>query len=1237
MLVDASLPISSNNVLTHTTSAEQFSTQITDIGSHVVSQQPGDEKNPSGPSASPTPGRQPSKKRNIFQWIADIFKKLFGWGSSRPTFLNQPPTVSLTASSSTVTLAGACPEGQKLSESCTPTSPVVQLSAQAKSPTGDTPLYTYSTDGGRVTGDGPHATLDLTGAAPGRYKVTVENDYGHGLVASSSTTVAVSSCDCLVAPTPTPAPTPPPCPTVTVSCPDTGTPGTLVTFTANVSGGNLAVTASYDWTVSAGRITSGQGTSSITVDTTGLPGNSTVAATVTVGGYAANCNVSSSCTTSFPSRPVARKVDEFGNITFDDEKARLENFAIELRNDPTSQGYLICYGGRYGKAGDADKRCARAKGYLAAQGIDSSRLVMFDGGYRDNETVELWKVPQGAPPPPASPTIDHPETRPTPATSPTPGESPSQTPLTPTTPTPAPTPKNKVLEDYVSAVLPSWLSVDRPSGTARFRYELLEANTLTINANINGNQEYRGPLNANVNSLSPPPPLSKRYGRSVPYATVRMISDSDSLVITPRDDATKPVALHNEGEYKQWQWELALKGFSLQTVDCTITMHVEWRDPDTGEIRHEEQEPDLHFTVWILPLKVRLLGYGSTTGIFLGFGFVGLGRMRRLAPLAVPPSQENTGEVEYKHINAWVEEREEDPGLPLVVGESYTLSFQVGREISGNVLAGGDTRVAKTDIPEEGLDTQWVVISKTVRIETAPDRPSVVAAQPPGSDAWEARFSLHIPREGESERRSLHITPLIADSPEVEVYVYVAGSLYRQFSAVLNARLNEPGPPKTVAVQVEGDVIHARAEEMLNPLAGGTWQEPPGKIEITVAASGMVIVSGTVGGDVIDMSSTWGGEPTSLAGLMKDLKEALEKFREVWEGYLNNIDASELEETLRQMSSGTGDLISTRAADGSYEDAWSEVAASDELSQLAYYGRRLYDRLFPRDSDLRNYLDALEPGSVFKVTWIKAANVGWLPHVPWGLLYHAEPPAPGQPVEATEFFGLRYRIQYIKYGSRPKARELGELDEAYRGCLLYWGTGDAVGEEAEWQRARWPSPPTQLVLVPGDAADQKTALLGYLTNPHPSPMRFLYIYCHCDPGDGEKPVLRFGGTRAKSDVVELTDIYPRRSPDQPLVFVNACSSGTAGAYIANELESYFFESDYRAYIGTEGKVPARMASRFAYVFGQFFFGKVSESPMAAGEAFYQARQFLWNRYRNIGGLFYSYVNRSEYVWTRRRT
>ena len=38
-------------------------------------------------------------------------------------------------------------------------------------------------------------------------------------------------------------------------------------------------------------------------------------------------------------RSDAMKFDEYGNIKFNDEKARLDNYAIQLQNEPGAQGY----------------------------------------------------------------------------------------------------------------------------------------------------------------------------------------------------------------------------------------------------------------------------------------------------------------------------------------------------------------------------------------------------------------------------------------------------------------------------------------------------------------------------------------------------------------------------------------------------------------------------------------------------------------------------------------------------------------------------------------------------------------------------------------------------------------------------------------------------------------------------------------------------------------------------------
>jgi hypothetical protein len=86
--------------------------------------------------------------------------------------------------------------------------------------------------------------------------------------------------------------------------------------------------------------------------------------------------------------------DQYGNISFGDEKARLDNFAIRMTGSPTLRGIIIAYGGRRGRIAEAKKRAERAKNYLVkVRGIEPWRIVAGDGGYREDLTVELFLRP----------------------------------------------------------------------------------------------------------------------------------------------------------------------------------------------------------------------------------------------------------------------------------------------------------------------------------------------------------------------------------------------------------------------------------------------------------------------------------------------------------------------------------------------------------------------------------------------------------------------------------------------------------------------------------------------------------------------------------------------------------------------------------------------------------------------------------------------------------------------------
>ena len=291
-----------------------------------------------------------------------------------------PLSLGLTADSAVVS---ACAVGDQR--------PQVRLNALASSPGGNPLRYRWSTDSGRISGDGSIVTWDLSGLAPGYYKAYVEVETG----SESGECQAFSSTRVLINPCP---PVRPVCPNVAIICPDNVAVDQPLTFSSNVSSVSSGVPPIYNWTVSAGRILEGQGTSSIRVDTTGLAGQ-TVRTTLSVGGYTNDC--SANCTVQMPVPvQISRKFDEFPNIARNDEKARLDNYAVELQNDPTSSAYVLVYPGRSGRPGDVQKHTTRVVDYLVnSRGIDARRIVTLIGGTRNKLTVDLWVAPQGAKPP----------------------------------------------------------------------------------------------------------------------------------------------------------------------------------------------------------------------------------------------------------------------------------------------------------------------------------------------------------------------------------------------------------------------------------------------------------------------------------------------------------------------------------------------------------------------------------------------------------------------------------------------------------------------------------------------------------------------------------------------------------------------------------------------------------------------------------------------------------------------
>ena len=243
--------------------------------------------------------------------------------------------------------------------------------------------------------------------APGIHRVEIEGPNGKAFSKEIEIRKDAKNCICLKIIEET---TKRPCPyDIRLDGPERVTEGDLITFASFNAIKTGAIPVIYTWAVSPKnlRITSGLGTPAITVDTTGF-GGQTITAELDVndGVYDATCRQRISVPTivdKVPPPPSPRKFDEFESIAFDDDKARLDAFTIELQNNPDAQGYIIMYQGTDKasmRSRKVDVLSKRTLDYLVkARGIDPRRIVITNWGTRPKTTYELWLIPPGAQPP----------------------------------------------------------------------------------------------------------------------------------------------------------------------------------------------------------------------------------------------------------------------------------------------------------------------------------------------------------------------------------------------------------------------------------------------------------------------------------------------------------------------------------------------------------------------------------------------------------------------------------------------------------------------------------------------------------------------------------------------------------------------------------------------------------------------------------------------------------------------
>ena len=605
----------------------------------------------------------------------------------------------------------------------------------------------------------------------------------------------------------------------------------------------------------------------------------------------------------------------------------------------------------------------------------------------------------------------------------------------------------------------------------------------------------------------------------------------------------------------------------------------------------------------------------------------------KIPPSPPPPPGETNAGYE-RQISFWIAEREEDRTVPLKVGTMYSGRFRVGVPVAAT-LFGGEAVIPDSAIPINGLNTHWRVIPTNLQF-TVTDAETLTTLGPSGA----LEFDLLVPKIGNSKTVSLGLTPQTTDA-RILVLIFVGQKLYRELSVTLRVTEDEREAtvPESVS-SITSDQALARLSEA-DLLTTHEWTTPPGSLTLYVLSNGVASIFGTANGvpyppgEQIDV----GTQAAGLSGIVDSLRNAAESLRKSATPYFNDIDPTDLLNRLTnfQPQYDWGQL--SNFADVAHEQAWASVATSKELNTLAFYGRRLYDTLFPAESNSRAWMGALPPGQLVHVVWRQKNNANWIPHLPWELLYCGDV-TPGAPIDPTQFWGLRYRLQYTAYDP-PKvpSASLGTPQDSCWASVLFFGSAAKESNEVQWQRQVWTSLAGQIksCLVPAGTTDPKSEVVKALIDPDsllsPAkvPAAVLYLFCHYGKDPNNTPILRFGDTMSAADILTEPELGTSMLSSRPLVFANACATAGTDVYSANTVTQSFFARGCRAFIGTDCMIPSALASRFAIIFFYFFLRLADKTqlPMAAGEAVAQSRLFLWCQYRNIGGLLYSFLNQYE--------
>lgn len=185
------------------------------------------------------------------------------------------------------------------------------------------------------------------------------------------------------------------CPKIEVIGPaGIGIPGEEMIFTAVVSGVGLDV--KYDWKIENGAATivNGQGTASIRAFTG--EGGMNVTATVRILNAPAGCKDSASEVIGVAQKPEIHSLDEWGEMTSNEIRGRLDMFFAEVVNNPNYYGVVVFYGEKEKRRNVMSSRLKLFVSHAKFRKFDLGQLVfVFDDYDTKIKMTKVFRFRQG--------------------------------------------------------------------------------------------------------------------------------------------------------------------------------------------------------------------------------------------------------------------------------------------------------------------------------------------------------------------------------------------------------------------------------------------------------------------------------------------------------------------------------------------------------------------------------------------------------------------------------------------------------------------------------------------------------------------------------------------------------------------------------------------------------------------------------------------------------------------------